>query len=120
MLYGFTFLVIFQLLGEVLSRGLHLPVPGPVLGMLLLVAWAVIKRGVDDRVGRVCSGLLRYMALLFVPAGVGLMLLGPLLRDEGWAMLAVLVLSTIITLLVAGLTLHRLLRRRHPSADEFS
>ncbi|WP_028455330.1 CidA/LrgA family protein [Chitinilyticum litopenaei] len=117
MLYGFTFLVLFQLAGEMLSRGLHLPVPGPVLGMLLLAAWCTLRRGVDDRVGRVCQALLRYMALLFVPAGVGLMLLGPLLRDEGWAMLAVLVLSTVVTLLVSAWTLQMLLRR-FPARDE--
>ncbi|WP_028453695.1 CidA/LrgA family protein [Chitinilyticum aquatile] len=111
MLYGFTFLVLFQLVGEMLSRGLHLPVPGPVLGMLLLAVWCTVRRGVDDRVGRVALGLLRYMALLFVPAGVGLMLLGPVLREQGWAMLAVLVFSTVVTLLVAGLALHWMLKR---------
>ena len=37
MLSGLTLLLICQLIGEVLARVLHLPVPGPVLGLLLLL-----------------------------------------------------------------------------------
>ncbi|GHD65786.1 CidA/LrgA family protein [Jeongeupia chitinilytica] len=111
MLYGFCVLVLFQLIGEAASTLLHLPLPGPVLGMLLLAFWCVWHRGVDPRLAQVAQGLLGYMGLLFVPAGVGLMLLGPVLRDQGLAMLPVLVLSLVITMAVTALTMKAMLNR---------
>ncbi|KAF0811858.1 Holin-like protein CidA [Andreprevotia sp. IGB-42] len=112
MLYGITLLIVFQLVGELLSQWLHLPLPGPVLGMLLLAAWCLVRRGVDERVAKVSQGLLGYLGLLFVPAGVGIVTLGPVLKTQGWAMAAVLVLSTVITLAVTALLLKWLLVRR--------
>ncbi|WP_432719364.1 CidA/LrgA family protein [Jeongeupia wiesaeckerbachi] len=130
MLYGFCVLVLFQLIGEAASTLLHLPLPGPVLGMLLLAVWCVWHREVDPRLAKVAHGLLGYLGLLFVPAGVGLMLLGPVLRDQGLAMLPVLVLSSVITMAVTALTMkamlnrhrrklrNRVLARRKGKADE--
>ncbi|SMC15988.1 holin-like protein [Andreprevotia lacus DSM 23236] len=112
MLYGITLLIVFQLLGELLSQLLHLPLPGPVLGMLLLAAWCMLRRGVDERVAKVAQALLGYLGLLFVPAGVGIIALDPQVRAQGWPMLAVLVLSTLITLAVTALLLKWLLRHR--------
>ncbi|BCL76134.1 hypothetical protein JHS3_18700 [Jeongeupia sp. HS-3] len=112
MLYGFCVLVLFQLIGEAASTLLHLPLPGPVLGMLLLAVWSVWHRGVDPRLAQVAQGMLGYLGLLFVPAGVGLMTLGPVLRDQGLAMLPVLVLSLVITMAATALTMRAMLNRR--------
>ncbi|HSC81181.1 MAG TPA: CidA/LrgA family protein [Chitinolyticbacter sp.] len=112
MLYGLTVLCAFLLAGEMIARIAGLPIPGSVLAMLLLTGWLLMRRGVEPRVARVSSGLLRYMPLFFVPAGVGVMELGPRLATEGWAMAVVIALSTAITLAVTALTLQWLLRRR--------
>ncbi|WP_148714642.1 CidA/LrgA family protein [Chitinolyticbacter meiyuanensis] len=112
MLYGLTVLFAFLLAGEMIVRTAGLPIPGSVLAMLLLTAWLLLRRGVEPRVAKVSSGLMRYMPLFFVPAGVGVMDLGPQLASEGWSMLAVIVLSTLITLAVTALTLQWLLRRQ--------
>ncbi|UXY16251.1 CidA/LrgA family protein [Chitiniphilus purpureus] len=113
MLFGLTVICAFLLAGEAVGRLLGLPVPGAVLGMLLLTAWLMGRRQVPARLARVSAGLLRYLPLLFVPAGVGLMALGPTLAREGIAMLLVLLLSSAITLAATALTLQWLLRRRH-------
>jgi holin-like protein len=61
-----------QLAGEFLVRLLDLPVPGPVVGMvLLLVVLQVREPKRDSGVVRVAEGLLSHLQLLFVPAGVG-------------------------------------------------
>ena len=70
----FTILLACQLAGEVIARLLGLPVPGPVLGMVILFVALVIRGHVPDDVGVVTGGLLQNLSLLFVPAGVGVML----------------------------------------------
>lgn len=61
-----------QLAGETLARGLSLPAPGPVLGMLLLWALLSVSAPLAALVRPVGEGILRHLALLFVPAGVGI------------------------------------------------
>ena len=72
MLQGFAVLLLFQLVGEVLERVASLPVPGPVVGMvLLLVALEAGLPGQDD-LRTASSAALAFLSLLFVPAGVGI------------------------------------------------
>jgi holin-like protein len=108
MIRGFLILLSFQLVGEALTRALGLPAPGPVVGLaLLLAALAAYQkwRPFDDKaliesdLGRVSSGLLASLSLLFVPAGVGVVQYLGLLRDQGLALAAALVVSTLLTLL---------------------
>lgn len=103
-------LLAFQLTGEVLVRALGVPVPGPVVGMLLLFVALRLRGGVPDGLQRVAEGLLGNLALLFVPAGVGVMLHLDLLRTSWWQLLLTVVLSTLITLLVTATVMQTLLR----------
>lgn len=83
MIVGLTWLVGFQLLGELVVRVADLPVPGPVLGMLLLFCFLRLRRYDDEgSIVRAGTALLRHLQLLFVPAGVGVVAyLGVLGRD---------------------------------------
>ncbi|WP_322495560.1 CidA/LrgA family protein [Chloroflexus sp.] len=105
-------ILLFQLIGEVLSRGLNLPVPGPVVGMLLLFAILRWRGGPPEALSNTAHGILANLPLLFVPAGVGVMIHLPLLAREGAPLLAAIVVSTSITLLITGLTVHWLRRRK--------
>lgn len=72
MIAGLTWLVGLQLVGELVVRVADLPVPGPVVGMLLLFVLLRLRRYDDSRsVVRAGSGLLRHLQLFFIPAGVG-------------------------------------------------
>ncbi|WP_283150721.1 CidA/LrgA family protein [Silvimonas soli] len=117
MLYGLAIILGFLVAGEAASNFLHLPLPGTVSGMILLLVWCLLRKGADQRVAQAATGLLRYLGLFFLPAGAGLLELSGLLREQGAAMAAVLVLSTAITLLVTALVLAWLLRRRNPQGD---
>jgi holin-like protein len=109
MIRGFAVLLLCQLVGEAVARGIALPVPGPVLGLALLVvglsAWNRF-RPYDDAslqasaVGQVAEGLLGALALLFVPAGVGVVQYVGLIGDYGLALGLALVVSTFATLVV--------------------
>jgi putative effector of murein hydrolase LrgA (UPF0299 family) len=100
---GLVLLLACQLAGEVVSHGLGLPVPGPVLGLVLLFA-GLVAVGRDARMeggtGRVADGLLQNLALLFVPAGVGVIKHLDLLASHGVALALALIGSTAVTLVV--------------------
>lgn len=125
MIAGFAMLLGLQLLGEIVSHGLGLPVPGPVLGMAFLVAglaaWSAAGGPdpvrADAPLGRVADGLLGSLAILFVPAGVGVVQYLDLLSAEGPAIGVTLVVSTLVTLLVTVATF-RLIKRLVGRGDE--
>ena len=118
-LQGLAWLLAFQSLGELLARGLGLALPGPVIGMVLLLP-ALGWQRVREPVSSCAQFLLSHLSLLFIPVGVGVMTHLSLLSQYGLRMLAVLVLSTLAGLAVTALTLH-LLRPRpgvHPQPPE--
>jgi holin-like protein len=111
MLAGLTWLLVFQCLGEIIVRGLGLPVPGPVIGMLLLFVTLRIRRPATGRVEGAATALLQHLSLLFVPAGVGVMLHFGRLADEWPAIVAALVLSTVLAIGVTAVAMRALVRR---------
>lgn len=96
-------LLTLQLVGEAAARGLGLPVPGPMLGLLLLLALFALRPGLAETVRPTNAGLLGYMSLLFVPAGVGIVGHLDLLVDQGLALAVTLVGSTLAAILAAAL-----------------
>jgi putative effector of murein hydrolase LrgA (UPF0299 family) len=109
-LRGLAWLLALQSVGELLARGLSLPFPGPVIGMLLLLI-ALKVPSVREPVAACANFLLSHLSLLFVPVGVGVMTHLDLLGQYGARMLAVLVLSTWVGLAVTALAL-RLLKEK--------
>jgi holin-like protein len=108
-LRGITWLLLLQSLGEIISRSLHLPLPGPVVGMLLLLLalrWPLVH----DSVQVVAEFLLQHLSLLFVPVGVGVMTHLDVLGQYGVRIAIVIVLSTWISLAVTALVLRALMR----------
>ncbi len=105
MLESITILLLFQLAGETLSMLLRLPVPGPVIGMGLLFAALVVRGSVPHALSRTAHTLLQHLALLFVPAGVGVMLHFRRIADEWLPIVIALVASTMAAILVASTVL---------------
>ena len=104
-LRGLAWLLAFQSIGELLARGLKLPFPGPVVGMLLLL-FALRFQAVREPVGLCADFLLSHLSLLFVPVGVGVMTHLSLVSQYGFRMLAVIALSTLAGLAVTVLCLY--------------
>ncbi len=104
-LRGLAWLLVFQSIGEVLSRGFSLPLPGPVLGLILLVP-ALRFALVREPVAECANFLLSHLSLLFIPVGVGVMTHLALLSQYGGRMLVVIALSTWIGLAVTALVLY--------------
>jgi holin-like protein len=113
MILALTVILICQLVGEVVVRGSGLPVPGPVLGMVLLLAILALRDrfpaaaatpGQEGPLEATGKGLLANLSLLFVPAGVGIIQRLDVFAANGTALAASLVFSTIAALLATVLT----------------
>lgn len=113
MIASLSLILLCQLAGEVMVRGLALPMPGPVVGMLILLLlllardrFALLAKGPlqGDGVEGASRGLLAHLSLLFIPAGVGVVQKLDLLAEHGIAILLILAVSVVITLLVTVAT----------------
>ena len=96
-------LLLCQLAGESLVRAADLPVPGPVLGAVIMLGFLGLRRGVPENLGRTSHDLLANFSLLFVPAGAGIILHVARLEAEALALIAALIGSTALTIAVAAL-----------------
>jgi holin-like protein len=108
-LRGLAVLLLCQSAGEALARGAGVPLPGPVLGLLLLwalLAWPALRAPV----AAAAEPLLQHLSLLFVPVGVGVVTHLALLQQYGARIALALLLSTLIGLAVTALVLRALLR----------
>jgi len=112
MLSALTQLLVFQLAGEIVARWLALPVPGPVLGMLFLFVALAQRGGPGHELQSTSQNLLQHLSLLFVPAGVGIMVHLHRVADEWLPLLLSLVISTAATLVVTALVMKLLMPAR--------
>ena len=106
MLQALATLLVFQTIGEVLSYALALPIPGPVLGMALLLAYLLLNVRAVDALRPTCVELLKHLSLLFVPAGVGVMLHVARIVDEWVPIVIALLASTALAIAVTALVIH--------------
>ena len=104
-------LLVFQLVGEVVVMSLGLPVPGPVVGLALLLTVLVLRPTTITAIKPTVQGLLQHLSLLFVPAAVGVMQHLQRLGDEALAIGVALVVSTLVCMAVSAWTMVWLMKR---------
>lgn len=127
MIGGIALLLSCELAGEALHAAFRLPIPGPVIGMMLLtLVLLAFGRPKPDAptadavsgLDRVADGLISNMGLLFVPAGVGVFAQAALIRTQWLPIVAGLLGSTLLGLVVTALVMRWTLpsvERREPS-----
>jgi holin-like protein len=108
MIGGLVRILLFQGLGELVSRFALPLIPGPVAGLILLLAWFSLRRRIEPEVEQVASALVQHLGLLFVPAAVGVVMFWPQLQEHAVAVAAALVASVVLTIGVAALVLKAL------------
>jgi holin-like protein len=104
MITALSLILAFQLVGEILSRALDLPLPGPVVGLCLLVAACILRPSLAARLRPTAQGLLSHLSLFFVPAGVGVVAHWPVLRDHGIGLALAIMGSTLLAIAAGALT----------------
>jgi putative effector of murein hydrolase LrgA (UPF0299 family) len=115
MLQTLGLLLVCQLIGEVVVRGLGLPLPGPVLGLALLILALRLRPPLAENLRPTIAVILANLSLMFVPAGVGVVGNLDVLSEDWLALLVILTLSTWLAMLAAVGTfigMRRLTERR--------
>jgi holin-like protein len=92
-------------MGELISKFFTPDIPGPVIGLLLLLSFLVIKGEVNQPLGMVADTFRQHLGLLFVPASVGVVLFLPDLKAHGLAVTLALLVSVVLTIAVTALVL---------------
>ena len=110
MLRALTGLILCQFAGEVVARVAGLPIPGPVLGLVLLLALFAARGGPDEAMRSTTAGLLRHLSLLFVPAGVGVITQLDALGRDWLAIGAAITVSTALGLGVTASVMQHLIK----------
>ena len=102
MIRGLIILLSFQGAGEIISRLFSLPIPGPVIGLVLLLVFLIRRRRVDAPIDTVASALVKNLGVLFVPAAVGVVMFLPQLKANFWAIGIALAVSVTATIAVSA------------------
>ena len=105
MIRGLAILLIFQSIGEVLAKLAHGFLPGPVIGMILLFVFLVVRRAniIPASIALAADSLLAHLGIFFIPAAVGVMLYVSTLAAAGAAWLLAILLSTVTAITVTAL-----------------
>ncbi len=111
MIQGLVQLFIFQALGDLVSKFALPFIPGPVLGLVLLLVFLSLRGHVPASIDVVSRSILQHLGLLFIPASVGVVLYLPVLQANAWAISAALVVSVVATVAVTSLVLKVLARK---------
>jgi holin-like protein len=105
MISGLVQILLFQSLGELVSQFVLPTLPGPVIGLVLLIAWLVLRKGIHHELALVADGFSQYLGLLFVPAAVGVVLFLPQLKANALAIISALVGSVILTIATSAIVI---------------
>ncbi len=118
MIRGLVQILLFQGLGEIISKVLGLPVPGPVIGLILLLIFLLVRGRIDPDLDLVASGFAQHLGVLFIPAAVGVVMFAPQLASYGFTIGMILIASVTLAVAVTSLLLKWLTRKDRPPGEE--
>ncbi|WP_298282372.1 CidA/LrgA family protein [Acidocella sp.] len=116
MIRALAILLLCQLAGTILQTASGLPLPGPVIGLVLLLGALFLRGGPSVELRDTSAGLLKYLGVLFVPAGVGAVGELPTLKANWLALVVAIPVSTVLGLIVTGAAMQFFLRRQEAKA----
>ncbi len=111
MIAGLVQILFFQSLGELVSKFVFPSLPGPVIGLVLLLGWLVLNKKIGESLALVADGFSKYLGLLFVPAAVGVVLFLPQLKANALSIVGALVGSVVLTIACSALVLKMLSKK---------
>ncbi len=117
MLNSIFTIFLFQLAGEFVQKFFELSIPGPVIGLILLLSVLLLKNRYnrspstfERELVSSCESLLNYLPLLFIPVGVGVVMHLTLLEENLISVITIVILGTLLTLAITGFIMERLLK----------
>ena len=118
MLKSVFIILLYQLIGELFQKFFGLSIPGPVIGLVLLLLTLLLiqKRQrvvpIKEDLFNSAEILLNYLPLLFIPVGVGVVMHLSLLEDNLASVVLVIILGTLLTLALTGYVMEKILRKK--------
>ena len=118
MLKSVFIILLYQLIGELFLKFVGLSIPGPVIGLVLLLLTLLLiqKRQkvvpIKEDLFNSAEILLNYLPLLFIPVGVGVVMHLSLLEDNLASVVFVIILGTLSTLALTGYIMEKILRKK--------
>ena len=120
MLNSVFLIFLFQLIGELVQKVLELNIPGPVIGLILLLTSLILSKKYDhksiknQKINLINSAenLVHYIPLFFLPVGVGVVMHLSFLEGSLVKVLFIIVFGTLITLAITGLLMEKLLKNK--------
>ena len=120
MLNSVFLIFLFQLIGELVQKVLELNIPGPVIGLILLLTSLVLSKKYDHKLIKnlkinlinSAENLVHYIPLFFLPVGVGVVMHLSFLEGSLVKVLFIIVFGTLITLAITGLLMEKLLKNK--------
>ena len=112
LLRGLTWLVLFQLIGTAINHLLVPVLPGPIIGLLLMLGFLVWRGEVGEPLSLAAGSLLRYLPLLLVPPAVGVMVYAKDIVADFWAIVGALVLSLVVAMGFVGVLMQQMVKRK--------
>lgn len=116
MIPGLVQILLWQGLGELVSKLLIPVLPGPVLGLVFLLIYLIVRGRVNDSLALVADTFSQHLGVLFIPAAVGVILYLPQLQANAMAVISALVVSVVLTIAITAIVL-RLLSKREDVHD---
>lgn len=117
MLNSIFTIFLFQLVGEFIQKFFEISIPGPVIGLILLLTVLLIKNKysnaptyLENDLMRSCQSLINYLPLLFIPVGVGVVMHLSLLEENLISVISIIILGTLLTLALTGFIMEKLLK----------
>jgi holin-like protein len=112
MLRGLLTLLLFQGIGETIAHFSGIPIPGPVIGMILLFLTLQLRsKGLPSGLGEAGHFLIRWLSLMFIPACVGFFFLASIETNQWFAVAGVVVLATLVTMIATALLMKYVLMK---------
>ncbi|MCF2624909.1 CidA/LrgA family protein [Fusobacterium perfoetens] len=107
----FLILLVINFAGVIIQNLFHLPLPGTILGMLILfiLLWTKVLK--VESVEKVCDFLILNMIIFFLPPAVELLEYMTLLKTGFFKILILLIVTTVITMVVTGKTVEYCIKK---------
>lgn len=112
LLTGFAILLFTQFIGTYIIGLLHIPLPPALLSMILLTILLLTHFIKIKWVEDICTVLIEKMGMLFVPAGISILLYKEVIVKEWFAIFATIFFSSVIVIVATGLFVDILIRKR--------
>ena len=116
MLKSLFVIFFFQLLGEAIQKFFEINIPGPVIGLILLLLVFIffIKnaspfRKIKNEISKTSHQIINYLSLLFVPIGVGVVMHINYLGDNLFKILAIIIIGTLSTLVFVAYVMEKII-----------